>query len=169
MTGAIGAFDLREHRRHRAEVDRQACALAAGRLHAGEEVLVGGEIGLAPGVDRLLGIADDEEPGARAFVVAESERGEQLALAAVGVLELVDEQLADLPPQPAAHRCAALQQSSVARSSRSSNVSTPARRRRKRICFDERPERLPGELEASQVESENLAEALVRRRWREAR
>ena len=46
------ASDLVEHRRHRAEVDRQAGARPSRRLHAGEKRFVGGEVGLAPGVDR---------------------------------------------------------------------------------------------------------------------
>ena len=72
------ALDLREHRRDGAEVHGQALDAPARGAHAGEERLVGREVRAPPAVDRLLGVADQEEAGTRGGGPREREGGQDL-------------------------------------------------------------------------------------------
>ena len=84
---------------------------------------------------------------------------------AVGVLELVDQKLADLPPQPATHPGAPLQQ--VGRPvEKIVEGQHPCALQAVADLLDERAERQAGELEAAQVEREEIVELLVRQRAR---
>ena len=97
------ALDLGEDRRHRAEVLDQRVHLAAGLADAGEEGVVGGEVGVAPAVDRLFGVADQEQPRPFGGRAVEGQPAHHLALQPVGVLELVDQELIDPPAGPGPH------------------------------------------------------------------
>ena len=94
---------LVEDRRHGAEIEGERHHLAAGRHHPRHEPLVGAEVGVPPAIDRLLGIADQEEAGALLRRAVEGEPAQQVALEAVGVLELVDQELVDPPPHLPPH------------------------------------------------------------------
>ena len=89
-----------EHGGGRAVVARELFGLGAESL---EEVLVGREVGAAPGVDRLLGVAHEEQRGPGCGVALERQRLDQFALQRIGVLEFIDAQVADLGLQRAAH------------------------------------------------------------------
>ena len=67
----------------------------AGRAGAREKPIVGGEVRAAPSVDRLLRITDDEQPGSRRAAGLERQTLDEPALAPVGVLELVHQELTD--------------------------------------------------------------------------
>ncbi len=95
--------DLFEHRRHRAVVHAKRPDLPLRFFEPREQSFVGGEIGVAPAVDRLLRIADDEEAGSLARRSFERECGNDPALARIGVLEFVDEQLVDVAAQSPRH------------------------------------------------------------------
>ena len=87
------ALDLVEDRGHRAAVHAQPRGRAAGAERIADQRAVGPQIGRAPAVDRLLGVADQEEPRPRTGGAVEREQAHDVALHRVGVLELVDEQL----------------------------------------------------------------------------
>ena len=97
------AGDLLQDHRHGAEVEGERHHLAAGLPHQGDEAVVGPQVGVAPAIDRLLGIAHQEEPGALLHRPVEGDPAQEVALDAVGVLELVDEELVDPPPHLPAH------------------------------------------------------------------
>ncbi len=94
------AFDLGEQALGRAEVGDQRRRRVAGEGRV-DEALVGREARSAPAVDRLLGVADQEETGAFVRRALEREARDQLALQVVGVLQLVDQELADAAPRVA--------------------------------------------------------------------
>ena len=79
-------------------VHGQAPHLAARRPDGLAEVLVGPEIRVAPAVDRLLRVADQEETGPLGLRPVQGEPADDLALRGVGVLELVHEDLIELAP-----------------------------------------------------------------------
>jgi hypothetical protein len=84
-------------------VHAQRADAATSLAHAREHALVRFEIGVAPAVDRLLGIADQEQSRPIGLRAVERKCRHDRALARVGVLELVDEQLIDAPAQIGGH------------------------------------------------------------------
>ncbi len=100
--GRHGPLDLGEDPLVGAEVrDQRFRAFPLER--AVDELEVGCEARAAPAVDRLLGVSDQEEAGALSRGTFESEPGDDLALQLIGVLELVDQELADAAPRVARH------------------------------------------------------------------
>jgi hypothetical protein len=70
-----------------------AAAFLPDTVHEG---VVGSQVGAAPAVDGLLGIADEEQPGPLVLGALQRQDSDHLALVTVRVLELVDEELVDL-------------------------------------------------------------------------
>ena len=108
-TGALMHHGL-DHTRHlledrldRAVVHREGRDLAAGVAHLLDEGVVGGQIGIAPAVDRLLRVSDQEQARALCRLAFEGKPAHDLALQGAGVLKLVDQQLIQLAAQPATH------------------------------------------------------------------
>ncbi len=91
-------------------VTRRGVALDQALAHAA----VDADVGAAKAVDRLLGIADDEEPAGanrqiqrvagEAVGLGSGEHPQQVGLKRIGVLELVDENEAEAGLKLAAHR-----------------------------------------------------------------
>ncbi len=96
------ALDLFEHAGGRPEVGGERFA-AAGAQGGRDELPVDAQARSAPAVDRLLGVADQEEAGALRRGAREREAADDHRLQLVGVLELVDEQLADAVAQARRH------------------------------------------------------------------
>ena len=105
--------DEGDDRRDRAEVGGEGEGLAAASLDEALRLLVDRDVGAAEAVDRLLGVADDEElarlqaaaaPVGRGLplrVLGQEER--DLGLQRVGVLELVHQDEVEAPLEVAAH------------------------------------------------------------------
>ena len=117
---------LRDDRRRRVEDDlrRAVVALEADGLRFREVVLEIEDVlqvGAAPLVDRLIGVADDAEVAVRG-----GEPLDQQVLRPVGVLVLVHHQVAELLAVPTSRTCSDFSNSSTVLSSRSSKSSALA-------------------------------------------
>ena len=97
--------------RHAAKARRQVHKRGAPLLDPAADLAIDGDVGAAEAVDRLLGIADDEEaaglrlrlaPVGLARIVGGEEQ-EDLGLQRIGVLELVDEDALEAALEALAH------------------------------------------------------------------
>ena len=101
--GRKQARHLVQNRLGRAVVHHQAFDAAAFLSQLLDEVLVGGEVRVAPAVDRLLRVAHQKEPRALLDRSVEGEPAHDVALNGVRVLELVHQELVDAQTNAAAH------------------------------------------------------------------
>ncbi len=95
--------DLLQDDRHGAEVEGERHHLPSRLPHQGHEALVGPQVGVAPAIDRLLGVPHQEEPRPLLRRAVEGDPAQEVALDAVGVLEFVHQELIDPPPHLPPH------------------------------------------------------------------